>query len=160
MEEEESQVSLQSTHKPAQAAHLRSDQHDAQFPEVEPSGISAPTALARQVLPVNQPAAAASSRGLETVPFHFVPTVLNMASVSEAPTQSLWDRSKRTYSATRLWQARAVRLAGSSFGTAGQAGRHSFSLDKQENIFPDFAQLVDAAFARDARRYDGPLRIL
>ena len=156
-EEEESQVLLQSTHKPVQ---LQSGQQENRFPKAELSGISAPTAFAPQFFSVNQRAAEVSLHGSEPFSFDVVPTALGAESVSETPTQSLWDRSRRTYSAARLWQARAVRSVGNSLGTAGQTGRHSYSLGKQDNIVPDFAQLVDAAFARDARRYDGPLRIL
>lgn len=157
MEEEESQVLLQSSHKPAR---LRNNQYENLSPEAELSGITAPTALAQQVFPINQQAATASSHGPEAVPLLFVPTALNMASLSEPPVQTLWDRTKRTYSAARLWQARTAHSVGSSFRAAEQAGRGSYNLGKRDNIAPDFAQLVDAAFARDARRYDGPLRIL
>lgn len=80
--------------------------------------------------------------------------------VTNPPVYSLWEMVRRTYSAARLWQVRAVHQSGSIFETNGPTNRQIYGLHKQDSIVPGYAAQVDAVFARDARRYDGPLRIL
>jgi len=156
-EDDEGQVMLQSTRK---VPPLQDDQHENGFLDTELSGIPAPVALEQQILSVNRRVVAASPHGPEAFPVNHSPTAVTMTERSAPPTQFLWDRVKRAYSAARLWQAKTVRPTGSSSGTTSQINTPSYGLAKQETVIPGYAALVDAAFARDARRYDGTLRIL
>lgn len=77
--------------------------------------------------------------------------------------EAVWSISDRM---TRLHKAvqRHERQNGHSEGSAGAvSGREPFlirSVAQQPAHTADYAALVDAAFARDARRYDGPLKLL
>lgn len=67
---------------------------------------------------------------------------------------------KRLHRAVRPWEGqRTVRM---EQGTAAGVSGNSFSYGPAAGSgrAAGYAALVDAAFARDARRYDGPLRLL
>ena len=155
-EDDEEPVLLPLSHRATQIAHPHTEASGDRFPDGDVSAVSTSMLLTGQRFPVDLQAEGASWRTAD----NRISTTENTTKAFLPPAQSLWDRVRRTYSAAHLWQVRTVRHTGSTFAAAGQANKAPYSLTRQETVIPGYAALVDAAFARDARRYDGPLRIL
>jgi len=73
---------------------------------------------------------------------------------------SLADSMKRIHRAVRIQVKPNTQTAGSPARISGQDGGFYRNSAEKEQHVSSYAALVDAAFARDARRYDGPLRLL
>ena len=85
---------------------------------------------------------------------------LNGAQTLQDVAWSISDRMTRLHQAAQRRERRSVH-SGSSAGPV--FGNDAFSVRggvEQKTHIPDYAARVDAVFARDARRYDGPLRLL
>lgn len=154
VEEEEEQVLLQPSRRLVKTARA---QQEERFFDLKRAGTPEEANPERRKFAIEQREATASLYGLQTGDGNDAAYVTGMKN---QPAQFLWEMVRRTYSAARLWQVRAVRPSGSIFETNGPANRQIYGLHKQDSIIPGYAAQVDAVFARDARRYDGPLRIL
>lgn len=165
-EEEDVQPSLRSAHITPSAIQLHRTPAET---KLDSTGYSAAQAAAgTETAPSGQPGA-----GLAPPP---IPRTLQAVSAATATGHStdlsikskstairslpLWDMVRHTYSAARLWQTRLIRPVQNAPGAISHTSEPFYRLPRQEAALPGYAALVDAAFARDARRYDGPLRIL
>jgi len=168
-EEDEPQTLLQAKIRPARAAPFphdssRDENTDAGYADAQTVTVPESAVLTRQNPVIDPRLRAAASHTLQTVSLSaYAGGVAGSASgqtLSPAQTHPLLDKVRLTYSAARLWPVRTNRTNCNTPGAAGHPEESFLRLHRQEQVFPGYAALVDAAFARDARRYDGPLRIL
>lgn len=155
VEEEEEQELLRLSPNLTKTVRPRSDRPEERFSDAEWEKAPEVTDPRRQRATVKQRAPEVSSQQLQADDWKDT-----ASGTANSPVQFVWEMIRRTYSAARLWQVRAVRQSGSISEPGGIGKGQAYGLHKQENIVPGYAAQVDVAFARDARRYDGPLRIL
>jgi len=85
---------------------------------------------------------------------------VNAAQTIQGAARNISDRMARLRQAAQRWEKRSLQPGSAADTGCGQDVRSvRGGVDRKRNTV-DYAALVDAAFARDARRYDGPLRLL
>lgn len=168
-EEEEIQTLLQSNVRPAQTALLsrgssKDESTHVGHADAQTAAVPETAVLTRQQPGVGPRVRAATLHTLQTNPAAAyaggVTGSVSGQNPSPVHTHPLLDKVRLTYSAARFWPIRTNRTNRNIPGAAGHTGESFYRLNRQEHVIPGYAALVDAAFARDARRYDGPLRIL